>query len=220
MIKPFHGIRAVLFDFDGTLADTCAQILEAKIIALKELGFPNPDHDTLSLFSGLSLREGFIIAANVTNEAIINELSSIYHDNFTHLALKCPNLMEGTHDTLMSLRKRKIKTAVMSLRRDTDLKRVIEAWNLTSLFDATAGEDLVANAKPAPDLIFYIATKLKVTPQEILVVGDTIYDIEMGHSAGSPTLAFTGGAQTERILASAVPDAIIDRISQIPALIA
>ena len=86
-------------------------------------------------------------------------------------------------------------------------------------FAANYAADDVENHKPAPDLALLVLEKHGVKPQEAMVIGDTVFDLQMGKAAGCKVCGVTWGNQTRRQLESADPDFIIDDITQLPGIL-
>lgn len=215
----FNDISSVIFDFDGTLADTCPDIVTAKQAAIRAIGLPPADPDMLCSMNGMRIRDSFIMTSDVTSDALLGEAIDIYHETFTDLALASLRLYDGVRETLGALRRRGMKIAVISLRRHADLRRVMERAGIFDMADLYAGDDFIA-AKPSPEVIDYICDRFDTDPGRVLLVGDTNLDIEMGREGGCRTAAFTRGAQTRRMLATSGPDAMFDSLPELEALIA
>ena len=219
MSKPFHGIRAVTFDFDGTLADTCDILLQSRLAALEALEITAPEPDFIMPLLGMNPRQSFELCGDIPNERLLDELTDIYNTVLTERSLPGPRYNTGAVETLRALRARGIKTAVVSLRRDADLRRVARAWGLDLLTDFIQGDDVAGAERPAPDALLLAADALATDPAQLLHVGDTVFDIEMARNAGAAAVAYTGGAHTRRVLAASSPDLLADTLADIPSML-
>lgn len=207
----------ILFDFDGTIADTIDDLIEAKVEALRVMGVTEVDTDLLSSFLGMNLRDSIVLSTNIQNEMIVREAMDIYNDILTKRAISRLHLYDHVGEMLERLKKDGIGIGIFSLRRDRDIDAVIRHHGLDGLVEAWIGEDAVENPKPAPDMIYELLERMHAEPEETIVVGDTIYDIEMGQLTGSFTVAFTGGAQPAKLLRRCKPDLIVDKFDDFPA---
>jgi phosphoglycolate phosphatase len=97
------------------------------------------------------------------------------------------------------------------------LRTLIDQLGVSTHFDLILGEEDAANKKPAPDLVLVTAAHFGVAPDRILVVGDTTYDIEMGHAAGSHTCAVTYGNHDRTRLQMARPHHYTDALTTLSA---
>ena len=126
-------------------------------------------------------------------------------------------LFPGVRETLETLAARGIPMAIASSRGQHSLTMLVKMLGIDRFIpaDRCFGLQTVARPKPAPDLVYVILGKLGVKPEETLVVGDTVYDIEMGRNAGCHTCAVTYGNQSADTLAGAFPDYIIDDLRKL-----
>lgn len=201
-------IKAVIFDFDCTLTDSIDMIVEAKKRALAALGVEPPADEFLRSLTVMLIRDSITMVPGVRSSAIADEITSLYHDYIMSLSIQgCP-LFPGVTDTLEALNKSGIKTGVVSLRPHSHLDRVIKAMKLDKHIDAWVGDGIVKNGKPATDMIDYLLNILNVPAENTLMVGDTLYDLEMGHNAGTYTGACMLGEQPENVLRGINPDMI------------
>ena len=69
----FRNIRAVIFDFDATIADTASDIIESKLYAMRQLGQPDPDRDLVRALLGMNTRDSFYIFSDMSNEVMVDE---------------------------------------------------------------------------------------------------------------------------------------------------
>lgn len=199
-------IKAIVIDFDATLADTADQILLAKMTALDTVCVDRPDPEDLATFSGMNIRNSFILTSNIPSDLILDEVVELYHNILASLSIDRLLLFDGAVEFLKLLKSRGIKTGVSSLRRNADLTSVIRHHSLDRLIDSWIGDDAVENPKPAPDMVLTLIEQFGVEPEETIVIGDTLDDIDMGQLAGCPTIAFTAGVQSESVLRIGNPD--------------
>jgi phosphoglycolate phosphatase-like HAD superfamily hydrolase len=90
---------------------------------------------------------------------------------------------------------------------------------LSEYLEVVAGREDAAREKPDPALLFRVAEALGLPPAELLMVGDTRFDLEMGRAAGSATVGVTWGNHSRTELESAGPTAIIDDPAELLALL-
>lgn len=91
----FRNIRAVIFDFDATIADTASDIIESKLYAMRQLGQPEPDRDLVRALLGMNTRDSFYIFSDMSNEVMVDEAVELFHRQALRLALERPRRFFG-----------------------------------------------------------------------------------------------------------------------------
>lgn len=130
----FRNIRAVIFDFDATIADTASDIIESKLYAMSQLGQPEPDRDLVKALLGMNTRDSFYVFSDMSNEVMVDEAVELFHRQALRLALERPRrFFGGVSETLDELRRRRIKIGLTGNRRAGDLNLIIESWACLTL---------------------------------------------------------------------------------------
>ena len=209
-------MAAIVFDFDGTLADTRRGILATAQETLRRMGLPPADETAMAATIGLPLIENFTRGVGMSEEEARHAVA-IYREIFEEVAVPVIDLFPGVEETLRTLAERGIPMAVASSRGQRSLEMLMQKTGLTAFIPLSClfGVENAARPKPAPDLMYVILGRLGVKPEETLVVGDTSFDIEMGRNAGCHTCAVTYGNQSADTLAGAYPDYIIDDLRKL-----
>lgn len=86
----FRNIRAVIFDFDATIADTASDIIESKLYAMSQLGQPEPDRDLVKALLGMNTRDSFYVFSDMSNEVMVDEAVELFYRQALRLALERP----------------------------------------------------------------------------------------------------------------------------------
>ncbi len=212
--------KNILFDFDGTLADTREGIVRTVQGTLERMGLAPAAPADIVKTIGLPLTECFR-RATTTPESRIEEAAQVYRDIFPLLALDHITPFDGVLHTLADLRSRGIVMAIASSRHHISLDPLVEQLGISRHIPLSQvyGEDERLRPKPAPDLALSILQGMNLQASETLVVGDTIYDLMMGSAAGCHTCGVTYGNQSREQLATATPDHIIDHLPALLSLI-
>ena len=207
---------AIIFDFDGTLADTRRGILDTAQEVLRRMGREPADEQALAATIGLPLRENFTRGAGFS-EAEADEAVAIYRSIFDEVAVPSITAFPGVEEVLSTLAARGIPMAVATSRGQRSLELLMHHLGLDRYIppERCFGVETVARPKPAPDIIYVILGKLGVKPEETLVVGDTTFDIEMGKAAGCYTCGVSYGNQSAGQLAGASPDYLLDDLRKL-----
>ncbi|MCQ2294253.1 MAG: HAD family hydrolase [Bacteroidales bacterium] len=202
--------RNILFDFDGTIADTQQGIIRTVQGTLSRMGLPQADPQAVAKTIGLPLTECFRLATTV-DHAHLEQAADIYRKIFPSLALDCITLFPGVLETLQHLHTLGAEMAIVSSRHHFSLDPLVEQLGVIQYIPLhrVYGEDLQLRPKPAPDLALKVLDDLSLAPEQTLVVGDTIYDLQMGASAGCHTCGAAYGNQSAQQLLTASPTHLI-----------
>ena len=209
-------MAAIIFDFDGTLADTRKGIIATAQETLRRMGRAPADEAALAATIGLPLIDNFILGAGMAEE-VARRAVEVYRTIFDEVAVPSITAFPGVEETLRTLAGRGIPMAVATSRGQRSLEMLMHGLGLDRYIppERCFGVETVSRPKPAPDLVYVILGKLGVRPEETLVVGDTTFDIEMGRAAGCHTCGVSYGNQTADQLATASPDYLLDDIRKL-----
>lgn len=201
----------IIFDFDGTLADTTATILSTYAMAIKELGADKRTDAECQATIGLPLKEGFRqLYPDFSDEQLCNCVDT-YRRIFNHNKLKLiPKLYPGVKETLQQLEARGIQMSVASSRSRESLIEFCEKCGIKEHFALILGADDVTHAKPNPEPVLITLNRLHKDAARTLVVGDMPVDIAMGSGAGCRTVGVTYGNSSHSDLTAAGATYVID----------
>lgn len=204
----------LICDLDMTLLDSRWDIAIAMNHALGVVAGKNVEPETLFTHVGKSLRSTFVTvfpgASEEALDACIKEYKAYFYD---HCDVKT-TLFPGVIDTLTKLRSAGIKTAVATTKLSFMAKRVVEKFNIGHLFDLVQGTDDMP-LKPDPAVILRVCDKLGVSPEESVMVGDTVMDVQAANAAGTTSVGVTYGIGDREQLIAAKPDYMIDAFSEL-----
>lgn len=197
-------ISGVILDIDGTLIDSNDAHARAWEIALKEHGYTVP-FDRIRALIGLGADHLLPAACGVKKddpegEALVRLHRQIFQERFLESLRPFP----GARALLEEFRARGMKLAAASSSTASDLRAALEQARLDDLLDTTISADDTARSKPNPDLIQTALAALKLAERDVIMVGDTPYDIEAAQAAGIDIVAFTCGGWDVAALKGAV----------------
>ncbi len=211
------AIKLIIFDFDGTLADTTAAILETYRLTIENLDLPFRSEAECQATIGFPLKEGFRHLYPDFTDALLETCISTYRKIFNEIKkVLVPALYPGVRETLTALAEKGIVMTVASSRSRVSLVEFCENTGIADMFALILGADDVARAKPDPEPVLHTLRHLGVKAEEAMVVGDMPVDISMGKGAGCQTVGVTYGNSDRRQLTAAGATYIIDRF---PALL-
>ena len=208
-------VKAVLFDFDGTLVDTAPGIVKTMQGTFLEMGLAVPDESAVRQTIGLPLFDSLKHLGNFSDEDARRGVE-IYRRLFATLELGNMSVFPGVAETLKELSSRGVRMAICTSRGQNSLHMILSSFGLEEYFEdfVTASDGL--RSKPAPDPVFALLERMKLRSDETLVVGDTTFDIQMGAAAGCRTVAVTYGNHSREKLESVRPDFLTDAFRNIP----
>lgn len=212
-------MKLLIFDFDGTLADTSRAILLTIATTLAELGQkPAPGADFTPCI-GLPLAKIFERACATRDEKLISRAVRIYRERFPEKCQASVRLFPGVREGLRELREAGLVPAIASSRGKNSLLALTDLLGITGHFSCIAGEEDAAHPKPAPDIAELVAKQAGISPASALFIGDTVFDIGCGKAAGMGTCGVSWGNHTKAQLLDAGADLVIDSFSELPAVI-
>ena len=213
-------MKLVIFDFDGTLGDTCANIIKTMQDTLRALSHPMAGEEAIRATIGLPLEEGFrVLLPGVPEEGILR-CAQVYREIFEENKKELvPGLFPHVAETLQALRDRGIVLSVASSRRAKSLNGFLGDMDIARFVSYVIGADGVEKAKPDPEPVLKTLQALGFAASETLVVGDMPVDILMGSRAGARTCGVTYGNASRADLLAAGADHIIDDIAELLAII-
>ena len=186
-------IRAVLFDLDGTLVDSLGDLTDAVNHVRKTFSLPLLNEKDVRLKVGKGSRNLIQQILPGYSEAEITSALVMFLDyNRQHIAEKS-RLFPGILNTLHDLAARHTRMAVITNKNEDLCLLLLHDLGIYNLFDCACGGDTYPERKPSPLPLLKIAEKLGVPPQECVMIGDSINDIESGQRAAMMTIACTWG---------------------------
>ena len=204
-------IKIAILDFDGTLGDTTALIVKTTQAAIKEMGLPARTDQQCASMIGLRLVEippVLFPECEVDRDLYAATYRRLFNEFNTDGAVQLyPNVME----TLKELKSRGIILTIASSRSNASLEAYIKNLGLSSTVTYILGANDVKEGKPNPEAVLKTLEAHNIPADEAIVVGDTVFDIEMGRNAGTKTCGVTYGNGSRESMSKA--DWLIDDFS-------
>jgi len=214
-------IRGVILDVDGTLVDSNDAHARAWVDAFTEFEFDVPYERVRSLI-GMGGDNLLPEAIGIEKDSPQGEaLSKRRGEIFKERYLETVNRFLGTRDLLTKMRDEGLEIAIGSSAQEDELKALLRIADVVDLIDSKTSSDDAESSKPDPDIIQAALARLRLPAEEVLMVGDTPYDIEAAGRAGVRTVAFRSGGWSEAGLKGAVavyagPWDLLDRFATSP----
>jgi phosphoglycolate phosphatase len=184
--------RLIIFDWDGTLMDSLDKIVLCIQQAAQKVAIPVPSEAAVKHIIGLSLEAAatqlFPALSHAKQQALVDAYRDQYHAN-QHIDTPFYN---GISELLNNLQQRGYLLAVATGKGRVGLDRMIAKTNTSTLFNATVCAD-EANSKPDPLMIKQLLDKLSISADQAIMIGDSIYDLEMAANAEIDSLGVSYG---------------------------
>lgn len=210
------NIQLVIFDFDGTLADTQGAIVATMQQTISELHLPERSDEECAATIGLTLRNCFRrLFPKLRNEEI-ERCAEVYRRLFEVNKLRYkPVLFPHVKETLTWLQEHGIKMTVASSRTTLSLHDLLGSLEIANYFGYVLGAEDVTRSKPDPEPVLKTLEIMNVEAARTLVVGDMPVDILMGAKAGCKTCGVTYGNGTYEELTQSGAEFIIDDMAEL-----
>ena len=210
------NVDLVIFDFDGTLADTHRTIIATVQQTLQELGHPIASEEAITATIGLPLCDCYRNYLPELDEAGLDACEATHHRLFDiNRKTKPPVPFPHVVETLQWLRQQGIKTTIASSRTSFSLRDLLTDMGIADLFDYILGAEDVKRAKPDPEPVLQTLRTMNISAEHTWVVGDMGVDILMGARAGCKTVGVTYGNGSLAELHDADADYIISSMDQL-----
>ena len=209
-------IKLVIFDFDGTIADTRKAIVVAKQKTMERLGLKVMDEEICASTIGLSAKRGFQATYPDLTDSELDKCVTVYREIFEQVKEEYPPvLFPELVETLEWMKERGIMTTIATSRNNASLKEFLTRLGLEKYFSYALGGQDTEQLKPHPQPVLKTLRELDFKAEEAMVIGDMWMDIEMGKGAGTYTCGVTYGNSDKEELKKAGADYVIDRMSEI-----
>lgn len=215
------SLRLVLFDCDGTLVDSAAVIVAAMQRAFAAHDLPPPPPEAVRGIVGLSLPVAMAALCAERPDAPLADLARAYGTHYRD-AVEADAAHEptfpGTHEALAALDRDDTLLGVVTGKSRRGLDRILARHDLAGRFAVTVTAD-DAPSKPAPGMVLQAAAAVGADPARAVVIGDTVFDVEMAKAAGAKAIGVTWGYHAADRLAAAGADTLAERMSDVPTLV-
>ena len=214
----FMKPKLIIFDWDGTLADTTGPIIKTMQAAFEENGLDSPAADEIRPFIGYSLARIVASLAPHADEAMHEKLVHTYAGHYLNPNNHNMRLFDSALPCLETLKQQGYWLAVATGKGRTGLDGAIAQTHTDGYWLATrcASE---CPSKPAPDMVLELCDAAGLRPSETLVVGDTTFDLEMAANAGARAVAVATGAHSAAQLQNAPCLAVLNSLNELPAFL-
>ena len=209
--------KLVIFDLDGTLLDTIADLAESTNHALKQLGYPTHDVETIRTFVGNGINkllERALPLQEQTEEKVMlmrSHFVPYYDAHNADLSSPYPSIVHLLED----LQGQGIMIAVASNKYQEATVKLVKYYFPMINFIEILGQREGINVKPDPSIVFDILQKANVNKEEVLYVGDSGVDMQTAINAGVDVVGVTWGFRPRTELEGFQPMGLIDKAEEL-----
>ncbi len=213
------AIRAILFDLDGTLADSLADLANATNWALAQLGCPAHPPESYCHFVGDGARELCARALPRDRQDLLDESLRLMRERYDTHCFDLTKLYAGIPELISALAERHLSLAVLSNKPDVFTRRMIAHYFQPSPFAVVRGQLPNVPLKPDPIAALQIAKQLSVPPAQWLYLGDTNTDMHTARAAGMHAVGVLWGFRDREELVKSGAEHIVAWPEQVLALL-
>jgi phosphoglycolate phosphatase len=217
-------IKLVAFDWNGTLLSDVQAAVNSDNFALKKLGFSPVtvrkfrecfDMPIINYWTNLGMPKSFF-------KSHFYEIEKLFHDHYEPLADKCRTGI-GARDLLKWLKKNNIEAIIYSNHTVPNIGRLLKRLKIEQYISKVIARELgdnshMHNRGKEQKLFEYVKSK-KLKPSQVISIGDTEEEIEIGKAQGYHTVAITGGYNSTTRLKKHKPQFLVNSLVQVEAAI-
>ena len=209
-------IRGVLFDFDGTLADSFAAIASSVNHVRESFDLPAMTEESIRRYVGHGLES---LLAELCPGFDTDLAVSRYRAHHPGVMLKLTKLFPGVRETLIRLSQRGYPMGVCSNKAVSFTRSLIAGLDLAELLPIVLGPEDVGAPKPDPAMLIEGCKRLGIPLSDGLYIGDMVVDVRAARAAGLPVWLVNVGLAGTDDPRSAGPDRVLNRFEEIDELL-
>jgi 2-phosphoglycolate phosphatase len=210
-------LRAVIFDFDGTLVDSY-QAITASVNHVRAAHHLPPLSEP-EVRRCVGRGPAYLLEHTVPGTDLDNDIAR-YRAHHPSVLRSGTRLLPGVAETLSILKKAGLHLAICSNKPRDFTRELLHYLGLAALIEVVIGPEDAARIKPAPDMLLAALNQLNVTPAEALYVGDMVVDIETARAASVTVWVIPTGSEERSTLQAAIPDRLLGSFRELDALAA
>ena len=208
--------KAIFFDLDGTLTDSGEGIINCATLALEHFGLPVPSREEMRVFVGPPLDQTMIafgVPADRAQEAV-----DVFRSRYLVVGKFENTPYLGIHQLLEKLKGQGHRLFVATSKPETTAVEILHKFDLAQYFEVICGATMDGSRVHKADVIAYLLGQIG-TPENILMVGDTAFDVTGAAAHGIKTIGVSWGYGEVADMEQAGAVAIADTMEQLEAFI-
>ena len=210
-------VKAVVFDFDGTLCDTGVGVKKSAKYALDAFGIKAPEWEELDFFIGPPLLVTF---QERFNQSVTDaeKLVKKYRERYTNIGLYESEFYNGIPQLIKDLKSQGFKLGIASSKPINYIEELLIKADLQSYFDYISAVSFNADCESKQSILERCLNELGVEPSEAIMVGDRFYDIDGARGAGVDSVGVLWGFGSKFELIESGATYVVDKIQDIESI--
>ena len=188
-----ENIKAVIFDFDYTLADSSKGIIECINYALRELGLTSVTTEVACETIGLSLDDAFFKLTGINNTKLKESFCRLFVSRADEIMVGMTYFFDNVPNIIKLLKTKGVKLSIVSTKFRYRIETILAQHGLSELFDIIVGGEDVLSPKPDPEGLNIAIERLELHSSDVLYIGDSVTDAETARRAGIAFAAVLSG---------------------------
>ncbi|MCH7800648.1 MAG: HAD-IA family hydrolase [Chloroflexi bacterium] len=186
-------VKAVVFDFDFTLADSSGPVVECVNYGLRGLGLAEASGDAIKRTIGLHLSDTLVALAGEEQRPNAHRFLELFGERADDVMAENTRIFPGVSEALETLKGCGYRLGIVSTKYRYRIEQILSKAGLLSQFDVIVGGEDVERHKPAPDSLLMALERLRVDHQEVVYVGDSITDARTAQATDVGFVAVLSG---------------------------
>lgn len=213
------ALAAIVFDLDGTLVETAADLHAVLAEILAERGLAAPPLDAVRGMIGdgarVLIERAFMALGYPADPPLVAELHERFLVRYAEVPCRASHAYAGAHDVLEDLAARGLRLGLCTNKPQAATEGLLRALDLHRFFNAIVGGDQVERRKPDPAHLQAVLDHLGADPASAVMVGDSRNDVLAARALGLPCILVSWG-YTLVPVRELRPEAMIDRFADLP----
>lgn len=202
--------KAIVFDLDGTLADTLMDLAEALNYALERFGLAGQSVEACRQMVGDGTRTFVSRAIPADRQEMVEEVLGVAREYYRENYLQHTRLYEGVYDAVTGLRRRGVKLSVLTNKDEQMARRIVEHFFAPGVFEFVMGSPDGSAIKPGREAIEKLLNIMGASAREVTVVGDSPVDMATAQAVGARGVGVAWGFRSRAELIESGAFAVID----------
>lgn len=211
--------KLAIFDFDGTLVDSAPGIVQVMKEVIDEMGYAEELLQQWSHLVGVPLVRQMELLFPDKGAQFHEDLANNYRAKYDSKAIEICPLFPDVQRLLESLTKNEVIITIATSKRRHLVDAVVDHHGLTDYFKMIVGASDVSHHKPHPESVHITMKNLGIDKNEVVVIGDSTFDLDMARNAGVDGIGVTTGIHTRELLKTSEPLHIVAGLSEVIPLI-
>ena len=189
--------KAVVVDLDGTMLDTIGDLASAANATRIELGFAPLDPEFIKTFVGKGIVN--LVSRTLTDgrggleQAALDQGVAVFERHYALCLAETTRAYPGVEQGLRAMRDKGLRLGCITNKAARFTHPLLEQTGLAGYFEIVLAGDTLARKKPDPLPLLHAAEFFKVQPHELLLIGDSVNDVQAAHAAGCPVFVVPYG---------------------------